>query len=40
MKPRLQSSFTKTTKGISNAIAFAVAITIALSLGCLVLIVK
>jgi len=40
MKTLLQSSATKATKGISNAIAVILAISLALGLGCLVVFVK
>ena len=37
MKTQLQSSTSKATKGISNAVAFVLALSIALSLGLVVL---
>jgi hypothetical protein len=37
MKTQFQTTTKKATTGISNAVAFAFALTIALSLGCLVL---
>ncbi|HLK27291.1 MAG TPA: hypothetical protein VKT28_01825 [Puia sp.] len=40
MKTILQSSATKATKGISNAVAFVVALSLALGLGCLVVFVS
>ncbi|HVM88235.1 MAG TPA: hypothetical protein VMT76_08590 [Puia sp.] len=40
MKTQLHLSTTKAEHGVSNAIAFILAITIALALGCLVAFVK
>jgi hypothetical protein len=40
MKTVLHNSATKATKGVSNAIAFIVALSLALSLGSLVLFVQ
>jgi len=36
MKTQLQSTTSKATKGISNAVAFVLALSLALTLGCLV----
>jgi hypothetical protein len=38
MKTQLPSSAAKVTKGISQAVAFVLALTLALTLGCLVLV--
>jgi hypothetical protein len=40
MKTRLQTTKSKATKGISDVVAFAFALTLALSLGCLVLLIN
>jgi hypothetical protein len=40
MKAKLQSTSTKAVKGISNAVAFVVALSLALGLGCLVVFVS